>query len=88
MMRRTSRTSCARAEDVGSPIVFPVLMTKDLGIVGSLGLSVFLTCVRFLVLFLPTIVLSKTGGEKTKIVVDPFSRLFGWRLWASDFPDF
>jgi hypothetical protein len=49
-------------------------MTKDLGIVGPLGFSVFLTCVRFLVLFLPTIVLSKTGGEKTKIV-DPFLRL-------------
>jgi len=51
MIRRTSRTNWARAEDVGSAVVFPVRMTKDLGILGSAGFSVFLTCVRFLLRF-------------------------------------
>lgn len=51
IIRRTSWTNCANADDIGSTVVLPVRITKDLGILGSDGFSVFLTWVRFLTLF-------------------------------------
>jgi hypothetical protein len=52
-------------------------MTKDFGIVGPLGLSVFLTWVRFLLLFLPTIV-ARRLRRWWKIFDDPVFSAF-WR---------